>query len=236
MLLADFWMWLLALLKSWELLVGGVLTLGLEVANRTLGWKPSRAGWLSVFVILGFFGASFSTWRDEHEKAALRNTGLVGTINQILTAELSHSGIPEGVGSLVELEIRNIGGTPTIVEDYTTMVSCPGDLNATGANYQWPDNNLLQLMASAAHVHLNYFDAGSISYVQTSAHPIAPGSHARGWLYVKFPPVLKSSYVLAKVGCTWTISFKDVHEKTYEVVKTHGPADVGYPTYYPPTN
>jgi len=233
---ADFWFWLLSLVKSWELLVGGALTLGLEVANRTWGWKLSKAGYLSIFVILGFFAASFTTWREQYIKAEGRNTGLVGVIDQVITATVSDAGMDNVTVALVELEIKNIGETPTIVGGYRTDIFCPNEgIQTTGQNWKFLSDDRLQKITTSAHLGYSFFDAGPI-YMHTSDHPITPGSHSRGWLYVGLPMV-SNNYLLTHVGCTWTIGFSDVHDKRYEATKVYtGAETINAPLYFPPTN
>jgi hypothetical protein len=42
----DVWTWIVAMLKSWELWVGGLLTLAFEAFDKMLGYKLPKRGYL----------------------------------------------------------------------------------------------------------------------------------------------------------------------------------------------
>jgi hypothetical protein len=135
--------------------------------------------------------------------------------------------------AFVEMDVRNIGGAPTIADNYVVKILCPGGLNANGSLEEFPSKDFLQQIAMSGNYPLNLFEAGSM-YINTS-RPIGAGSHAIGWLFAKFPG-LETNKQLTMSGCSWTVSFQDIHGKRYEAVKILSGEESKTPAYYPPVN
>ncbi len=160
---------------------------------------------------------------------------LEGEIEQTLTFSAN------GIGNaLIQIEIRNSGGSPTIAEKWLMSVKEPSGQVHKGVPFTILGGlKALKASGPAAQSPEQIASALAIGTIMdNAAKPVPEGGAVRGWLPVEFLDT-RDGNDLVKPGFEWTVSFTDVSGKRYETKFTYTgherPLKSG-PEYYPPTH
>ena len=213
----DVWGWAVAVIEHWHGWVsGGVLAFGLEISDRIWEWKPSKALFI-VILSCGLVWSFFSAWRDEYKRAndaerklTDNSPKLVGEIQGLGTGVSEHI-----TGTFIVATISNLpSGAPTVVKNYTLIITLPSGKQVKGEAYDVPPTVTIH----TGKVPRTFYREDAL-YDKTMK-PIPSGGEETGLLLFQIPSMPPSSTdqappELMQPGARYTLGFVDVAKKPY---------------------
>ena len=135
---SSFGTWFLAVIHHWEIIVTiGVIPFGIELFDKLMKWKMPRKLY-AVFVVCGFFFATFAAWKEQHEEAfsaRAKMADIQGQLDMLKKPILSGEVVMIAVGPAgehaescivsVEVVIKNLGA-PTALQKFSLVVKTDG--------------------------------------------------------------------------------------------------------------